>query len=165
MATNVFAVRLAWAERYDGNPGLIGVKPPNSYGESSAFVANEDGWVQCGVGQGRVGGSAHRQMEAEGIDFLLVAKNPYTNRWEVVGVYQQASIQMTCYKNNEGNCISWARARAPIISTIELSGENRIPVNGWPGGRQMRTYIMKRGKILKQGLYDIYQNILETYSN
>jgi hypothetical protein len=161
MAKTVFAVRLAWAERYDGNSELNGVKPPNSYGEASAFVANEKGWVQCGVGKGRVGGSAHRQIQAGGVDFLLVAKNPDTKQWEAVGVYQQASIQMTFYENDKGNCIRWAQARAPITSTIELLGENRIPIGGPPGGTAMRAYIMESGEILDRSLYAYYQSICE----
>lgn len=144
----VLFVNVGWAIRYDGtetirgNHKYIREHPGAAVGESGAFIAQDEGIFQCGIGYGQAPSPLH---------IAFVARDPGDQRIKVVGVYAAAKIMID--QNH------WAVARTNFAERISV--ERRQQIVGWPPGQGMRRWAKRNGKSEHQSLFKFFQSLAQ----
>lgn len=127
----VLFVYIGWSEHYDGRERVFGThgflrqNENERSSEDEAFVMQDDGHFQCGIGRGKV--------PAINAHVIFVAKPTSSSRLLAVGIYADAEL------SNDGN---WGNARATDVHLFSLKERRAIPE--WEG-QGMRRWAARRG--------------------
>jgi len=155
---SVLFVNVGWAKKYDGQHNILGnhgdIKNkggnPAALSEGKAFLPDNESFVQCGAGIGRV-------KPDSSIDIVIVARNPYKHSHEIVGIYFDPVFSYGSWTNPKGTTVTWATARTRLYK--ELLGNLR-PVIIWPPGRNMRRWACKRRNVKYSSMFDQYKSLI-----